>query len=367
MIEKIQTHDYRKDMLEIIKNKMREEGYPLLIFGATKTAEYVKEYLNNNGIYNFDGYIVDDIYISDSTEKVLYTWKKAREKFNDKLIVVFGFYSYTSAIDFLRKSNLPDSIETHFFPLLYINDQFISIDYNYIKENDSKFTYTYQLLEDEFSKNTMVAFLNSHVTGQLTELYQYKQDNQYFNDLTNHYKIDTYVDAGAFDGDTLIKFNDFYHDYNKIFAFEPDPDNCLKLKDMVKENAMKNIIILQKGCYDKTETLRFSQNSTSAALSENGAISVDVTTIDSIAKDYKISYIKMDIEGSELKALHGSKTIISRDIPILAICVYHTPEDLITIPQYINSIVPEKTYQYYLKYHGENYRELVFYAIPISF
>ncbi|REK69584.1 hypothetical protein DX130_24085 [Paenibacillus paeoniae] len=43
----------------------------------------------------------------------------------------------------------------------------------------------------------------------------------------------------------------------------------------------------------------------------------------------------MDVEGSELASLYGAKQIISENTPILAICIYHKPEDLFEIPFYI--------------------------------
>ena len=45
----------------------------------------------------------------------------------------------------------------------------------------------------------------------------------------------------------------------------------------------------------------------------------------------------------------------------MAICVYHKIDDLIRIPQYINSL---GSYTFGLGYYGNNYRELVLYAVP---
>ena len=73
----------------------------------------------------------------------------------------------------------------------------------------------------------------------------------------------------------------------------------------------------------------------------------------------------MDIEGSELDALKGARNTISTKHPTLAICVYHKEQDLIQIPQFINSLVDDGVYKYYLRFHGLDLAELVFYAIPI--
>lgn len=79
-----------------------------------------------------------------------------------------------------------------------------------------------------------------------------------------------------------------------------------------------------------------------------------------------ISLIKMDIEGSELKALEGAKNSIKNYMPALAICVYHRTEDLITIPQFIKTFeTNQRIYKLFLrKYHIMSNYELVLYAIP---
>lgn len=73
------------------------------------------------------------------------------------------------------------------------------------------------------------------------------------------------------------------------------------------------------------------------------------------------SYIKMDIEGAELKALEEARNTIVNYKPKLAICVYHKPEDIIEIPLYIHKIVPE--YRFYLRHHSKTAEETVLYAI----
>ena len=74
-----------------------------------------------------------------------------------------------------------------------------------------------------------------------------------------------------------------------------------------------------------------------------------------------ITFIKMDIEGSEIPALRGAKEIIETQKPKLAICVYHKPEDIWEIPELILDYVPE--YRLYLRHYSITYTETVLYAI----
>ena len=69
----------------------------------------------------------------------------------------------------------------------------------------------------------------------------------------------------------------------------------------------------------------------------------------------------MDVEGAELESLKGAKEVIKRDIPKLAICIYHKPEDVITLPLYIKELVPQ--YKFYLRSYSNADNEMVLYAV----
>ena len=74
----------------------------------------------------------------------------------------------------------------------------------------------------------------------------------------------------------------------------------------------------------------------------------------------------MDIEGAEVGVLKGAKEIIKKYRPVLAICAYHKPSDLIDIPLLITSTVPD--YHIFLrKYIGQEpntLNEFLYYAVP---
>lgn len=70
----------------------------------------------------------------------------------------------------------------------------------------------------------------------------------------------------------------------------------------------------------------------------------------------------MDIENAELNALKGAVQTILRDKPKLAICIYHSNDDMLDIPEYIHSLVPE--YKFYVRqHHILPWLETVLYAV----
>ena len=60
-----------------------------------------------------------------------------------------------------------------------------------------------------------------------------------------------------------------------------------------------------------------------------------MTTVDNIVRELhlaRIDFIKMDIEGAEVKALHGAKETLQRFRPRLSIATEHNDDDAVTIP-----------------------------------
>ena len=88
---------------------------------------------------------------------------------------------------------------------------------------------------------------------------------------------------------------------------------------------------------------------------------VHCTSIDEALKGRRVTFIKFDIEGSELAGLQGARNTIRKYHPVLAISAYHKREDIITLPSCIKEIDPG--YQLYLRCYHENLAEIVLYGI----
>jgi FkbM family methyltransferase len=72
-------------------------------------------------------------------------------------------------------------------------------------------------------------------------------------------------------------------------------------------------------------------------------VTVQTTTIDNLASELqlpRVDFIKMDIEGAEIAALHGSARVLKQWKPRLAISAYHKFDDFYEIPQLISKINP---------------------------
>jgi len=178
--------------------------------------------------------------------------------------------------------------------------------------------------------------------------------------LTAH---ESFVDAGAFDGDTLEEFLNYSGGcFDNYYAFELCGSNCSRLKKVVSRMREKERIeVFEAGLGNIRETVRYD----SAAMETNvgtGDEVGEIFALDDVLKDRKVTFVKMDIEGFEWKALHGAENTIRTRKPILAVCVYHRASHLWEIPLYLKSLLPE--YRIYMRHHSQLGYETVCYAVP---
>ncbi len=111
----------------------------------------------------------------------------------------------------------------------------------------------------------------------------------------------------------------------KVFAFEPDPGNLTLLKKNIEENGLQNIVrIVPAAASDAPGKLKFAQsgvhgaivNDSAGSASREGEIEVKAVRIDDILSTAQISFVnlvKMDIIGSESKALKGMRRTIEKN------------------------------------------------------
>ena len=262
------------------------------------------------------------------------------------------------------------SFECDLYNLFILN---ISEYKQYLSKNSEEINSLHNKLFDDFSKKTLENVLKGRVSGELSYFRSVFTPKQYFCDgLIKLTEQEVILDVGASYGDTLkdiIKYTN--NCFKKVYCFEPD-ERCLNELVKTKEELnLENVVIINKGAWNKSETLTFSSdlNGVSSKIVENqieicknskDVYNIETVCIDEII-DEKVTFIKMDIEGAELKALQGAKRVICEHKPKLAICVYHRNEDLLEISKYLAALVPE--YKLYLRHHGINGTDTVLYAI----
>lgn len=183
--------------------------------------------------------------------------------------------------------------------------------------------YPSQVTLNIFSNDNELIGLNFHFNNpiEMFRIAQWGGEKEYVLNLIQSLKAnDIFWDIGASVGLVSVlaaaKLNN-----GKVFSFEPDPENAMCLKKNLELNNITNTTIVETAVGDTKGTIElFSQGSNAfspSLRSVNGierTIKVPIDTLDSLLEQGKISaptVIKIDIEGAEMMALKGMKSILS--------------------------------------------------------
>jgi len=183
----------------------------------------------------------------------------------------------------------------------------------------------------------------------------------YFPDFITHLDDEHFVDCGAADGDTIQMFMDRWAKWGNITAFEPDISNFEKLRS--RHYSIPNINGRIAAVGDREHAVAFESNGDySSRIIDGVEQTVMCVRLDDQEFVSPPTYIKADVEGSELELLWGARRIIKEHAPVLAVCAYHESPHLWEIPLLIHALNPE--YKLYFRRYGEGAFEIIWYAVP---
>ena len=190
---------------------------------------------------------------------------------------------------------------------------------------------------------------------------------QFKNEFLKPNPEEVFIDAGAYNGDTLkLMLESAPFEFREFIALEPDPNNFTALNEYIgslNHKASSKITTFPVAVSNFNGEIYFDGSGTEQAqISSKGHIKVECRRIDDLLNDKEITFIKMDIEGAEPDAIEGASNIIKNKSPILAISVYHEIEHLWRIVHLINSI--KKGYFFFFRPHAAGGWDYIVYAVP---
>lgn len=144
------------------------------------------------------------------------------------------------------------------------------------------------------------------------------------------------LDVGANIGYWTLIFAKLVGDKGKVFAFEPDPENYRLLLKNIAANQVRNTIPIQKAVSNhngKTTLFQSSDNKGDHRINDfyvfdgddqRKKIEIECVTLDSVFKEQRIDFVKMDIQGAEMLAIDGMTEILSRN-PTMSLLIEFWP------------------------------------------
>ena len=337
---------YSSDNVSDIWDRLKTECRPIVLYGTGNGADRIidileKENIKISGIFSsaafvrerfFRGYRVTD-------------YETCKSDFPDMLVLMCFGSAREDVLDNVRKISEENEILAPDVPV-YGDNVFTSAFFGLHKKELFEVR---KKLSDSKSVDTFDKLVDFKLSGRIGNLFSCEYDN---TELFNIAENCTYLDLGAYNGDTVLGFYESYSP-SRIIAVEPDKRNFRKLSE---NTTGLNRIIMYNALVSDCDGVVFLDNNKGrgAHESESGKISVESLTIDSIIKKERLSensqlIIKFDVEGNELKALAGAENTVKEHTPLMFISCYHRSEDYFSIPLKVFEM--NSNYKLYMRHY----------------
>ena len=331
-----------------------ESKKPIIMYGMGNGADKICEVLSKYNIEVSDFFASDEFVRGQSFRgKEVLTFAKVKEKYKDFVILVsFGTKLDSVICRIVEISNQNE---------LYLPDVPVAgteiFNFDFFNSNSEKIKKAFELLADDESKDVFANTILYKLTGEIK--YLLKSTEETSKSLKAIFKTEkwkTFVDLGAYNGDTVKETLSISPKINKVIAFEPDVKNFKKLEKYFSELSIE--AVAHNICaWDKQDTLSFdssgNRNSTistldhTASLGDTKKISIPANSVDNVVADEKVDYINFDVEGAEMQALNGASGTIKSHSPDLLVAAYHRSEDIFGLLIKLSEMMPD--YKLYMR------------------
>lgn len=341
------------DEIEVINSAVAGKKDKVVIWGAGMCAE---DFLNHTDFTGTIDYFTDGNEKKWNTifhNKKVYSIERFIQESNENTIVLIATMYIKDVIEKLKsleyKGYVYSAFHVVFGPRCGVASH---------KNLEKQIGELKRMLSDSKSKDIVEKILKKRQEFDL-DYSDICEPHQYFvKEIMDKDTEAVFIDGGAYLGETIEEFIEFQNNkFKKVYSFEMDINNYKKMNASIYDDRVK---LLNYGLWNEETECTYDADATSSAIGEGGANIAKCTTIDKICMNEKVTFIKMDIEGSEMAALEGAYQTIVKNKPQLAICVYHKPDDIYEIPFLLKKWVPE--YKFYIRHHSERFTETVLYA-----
>lgn len=346
--------NYKNHIFDTFKNdiwtNLSQAKKPILIYGMGNGADKIIGYFEKYGIeykdvFASDGFVRGHLYRG----KRVISYSDARSIYGDNFIIVLSFGSrLANVMDIMYELDKKHEFYAPDVPVCQgelFTEEFFDIHINELLN-------TRNMLEDEKSKSIFDNIIRYKLTGKVSYLKATEDTEENVNRellKCDQYKI--YADLGAYNGDTVRSYLEYFPNLKEIYALEPDLRNFKKLFSYSEIEERAKVYSFNYASWNKNEIVEFissgNRNSSKDGTNSHKSKTVPIKAkrLDSIIN--KVDFIKYDVEGAEYEAIAGSENIIKTYSPDLLVSLYHRNEDMYILPAFIKSLCPD--YKLYLR------------------
>ena len=335
---------------------LKNTNKPIVFYGMGNGADKILRVMDTLSIEVAD-FFASDGFVRGHTfhGKRVLSYSEACEKYNDMLVVI----SFASSLpEVLAKFDEIDARYETVAPDVPVSGDTL-FTYDWFCEHRQEMEAVYRMLADEESRSVFENIINYKLSGKLCYLRAAVSDeDSVTRELVRANEVRSYLDLGAYNGDTVRRMLECAPLLKQVWAMEPDVRNYKKLALYAEQESRAVVQTYPFAAWNKRETLTFrvegNRNSTVAKNATNGIAvtqakekQIEAETPDAILDGASVDYIKYDVEGAEYEALVGTVKTISQYKPRLLVSLYHRTEDLYRLPQLVKELNPD--YDLYLR------------------
>lgn len=329
-----------RDLWQYLKTAQK----PIVLYGMGNGADKIIKVLEQNGI-SFEGVFASDGFQREKLfhGKKIESYADLKKRFGEMIVLLCFGSARPEVIENVKRISLEQELYAPEVPVIGGG----LFDLEYYQSRKEEFDLIYSHLADQKSKETFLNVIKYKISGKLDYLFncEVTEDEPYSSFLAPR-ENECFLDLGAYNGDTALEFARKNPDYEKIIAVEPDKKTFKKLVRNTEN--IKNITNLNLCVSDFTGVGHFCMNAGRNSVIGATGEEAEFSTVDDIVKTQKITFIKMDVEGEEEKAIAGSRETILTRKPRMLISAYHRTEDLISLPKAVLSIRDD--YKIYMRH-----------------
>lgn len=345
--------DIKEDLWDYLSRTSKK----IVLYGMGDGAEKIKSVLDSMNIpvaevMASDEFVRGHSFLGYRVKKL----SEIEEQYGDDFIILVCFGSQVPEVmEHIEEISRRHELYAPCVPV--VGDGLFNLEF--AKEHRQELEKVSRLLADEQSAKVLENVIRYKLSGNTDYLRQCETPPEEKFDLLNIGTEETYVDLGAYNGDTIVEFlNETSMQFRKIYAMEPDAKNYRKLKRRLYMIGSAMLEAYNCGAWNEDTSVIFSLKAgrSSRALPENTENlnparfrEVKMMKVDTMLRGDAATYIKFDVEGSEEKALEGARDTIVNFTPRLNVALYHRNEDIFNLPLLVNSY--SKKYKLYMRHH----------------
>lgn len=327
----------KQDIWQYLKTTKK----PVVLYGMGNGADKIIKALESvsvkpSGVFATDGFVRDKLFHGLR----LTSYSALKEQFGNMTVLLCFGSSRPEVLENIKRISAEQELLVPDVPV-YGRGLFNT---EYVARNWEQLLWVYSHLADDKSRETFENTVNFKLSGKPEYLYRCEvSPDEPYNSFLTLGKAENHLDLGAYNGDTALEFAARVEEYKSITAVEPDKKSFKKLT--ANTACLENITLINALVGEKSGNAEFSAHKGRGSGVGAGEY-CRMISVDALNGDF--SFIKADVEGSEVQMIKGAENTISRCRPKMQIACYHRTGDLTDIPQAVCNI--RNDYRIYMRH-----------------